>query len=276
MACPHDAEIRALRAQAIALAGRPGHLVQRASVYHHLYRHSRGNHVFPLLAAHGALWASGYFRRGLRAGRVAAGVMSLVGADGARRLTALHALAEAFRDINRRVCVETWFIYHLSSRAHLTADAERLIPADLHAHMRRCHDARRSGRSLSAAERRALFTAFFGWEQAAIVGPAVEQAFAAFDWSLVRKVALRPRVAFAYLPDPLPFRDFANTAERIAKGLVAFDGGERIGWSRVERSLSDYGIMPPAFARDPATHFRNLLRGVDHLFATPVVAGACS
>ena len=270
----NDAEVRALRAQATALAGRPGDLVQRATVYHHLYRHSGGNHVFPLLAAHGALWASGYFRRGLTAGAIAARAMTLVGADGARRLAALHALAETFRDINRRVCVETWFIYYLSSRDHLAAEAERLIPFDLRALMRQCHEARRGGHSLSAGQRRALFTAFFRWEQAAIVGPAVEKAFAGFDWPLASRIALRPRVAFAYLPAPLPFNDFANTAERIDKGLAAYDGGETIGWCRVEQSLSDYGIMPAEFARDPAAHLRNVLRGVVGLFATPAMLGA--
>ncbi|WP_174286257.1 hypothetical protein [Sphingomonas bacterium] len=41
-----------------------------------------------LLAARGALWASGYFRRGLTAGAIAARAMTLAGADGARRLAA--------------------------------------------------------------------------------------------------------------------------------------------------------------------------------------------
>lgn len=269
-----EAEVRDLRRQATALAGRPGDLVQRASVYHHLYTHSGGNHIFPLLAAHGALWASGYFRQGLTRGEAAARVLSLLGADGAARLTHLQTLAETFRDINRRVCVETWFIYHLTARDHLAAAAQALVPPDLAAMMARCHAARRAARTLSSDERRALFTAFFRWEQAEIVGPAVQEAFAAFDWPIVRHMALRPRIAFAYLPAPLPFRNFADTAERIDKGLAAFEGGEAAGWARVERSLSAYGIMPTAFAHDPAEHFRSVLRGVVDLFATPTLIGA--
>ena len=264
-----EAEVRDLRHQATALAGRPGELVQRASVYHHLYTHSGGNHVFPLLAAHGALWASGYFRQGLARGAAATRVLSLLGVDGAARLAQLQTLAETFRDINRRVCVETWFIYHLTARDHLAAAVAALVPPDLAALMARCHAARRTGRTLSPQERRALFTAFFHWEQAEIVGPSVEEAFAEFDWPLARRMALRPRIAFAYLPAPLPFRDFADTAERIDKGVAAFDGGEAVGWGRVERSLSDYGIMPTAFTHDPAEHFRSVLRGVVDLFATP-------
>ncbi len=142
----------------------------------------------------------------------------------------LHALAETFRDINRRVCVETWFIYRLTSRDHLAAAAERLVPADLHALMQQCHQVRRSGQGLSADKRQALFAAFFRWEQAEIVGPGVEQAFAAFDWTIARRLALKPRVAFAYLPASLPFRDFADTDERVDKGLAAFAGGECVGW----------------------------------------------
>ena len=162
-----EAEVRDLRRQATTLAGRPGDLVQRASVYHHLYTHSGGNNVFPLLAAHGALWASGYFRRGLAWGAAAARVLSLLGTDSAAQLAKLQALAETFRDINRRVCVETWFIYHLTARDYLAAAVQALVPPDLTALMARCHAARRTGRTLSPQERRALFTAFFRWEQPA-------------------------------------------------------------------------------------------------------------
>lgn len=56
------ASYQRLRDEAEQLAGRNRDLDQRATVYHHLYHHSRGNHVFPLIAAHGALWASGNFR----------------------------------------------------------------------------------------------------------------------------------------------------------------------------------------------------------------------
>jgi hypothetical protein len=48
-----------LRGEATLLAGGINDLTQRASVYHHLFEHSQGNHLFPLLAAHGALWAAG-------------------------------------------------------------------------------------------------------------------------------------------------------------------------------------------------------------------------
>jgi hypothetical protein len=58
----------ALREEAEDLAGRTGDFAQRAATYHHLYQHSGGNHAFPLLAAHGALWGSKHFRAGMRLG----------------------------------------------------------------------------------------------------------------------------------------------------------------------------------------------------------------
>lgn len=269
-----EAEVCTLRARAIALAGRAGDLAQRASVYHHLYRHSGGNHAFPLLAAHGALWASGYFRRNLRQGALATRLLWLIGGDGAGRMAELHGLADTLRDINRRVCVETWFIYQLTARPALAEAASELVPAGLRLAMARCHAARREGVRLNPAERRVLFECFFRWEQTAIVGPAVEAAFAAFDWLLAKKRALRPRIAFAYLPTPLPFRDFADTNERIDKGLAAYDAGERVGWDKVEASLSAYRVLPPAYAADPAAHFRSVLLGVGASFTPATTVSA--
>jgi len=254
--------LASLRAEATALAGRPEDLVQRASVYHHLYRASGGNHVFPLLAAHGALWASGYFRRNLALGGWAVRATTWCGGDGAKRRLALERLAAAFREINRRVCVETWFLYHLTARPDLAEAAAALVPPALLEQMMRCHAARLGGRPLSPAERRALFAAVFAWEQADIVGPAVRAAFDALDWPLARWIALRPRIAFAYLPAPLPFRDFADTPERIEKGFAAYDAGARVGWDAVAASLADYRIMPPAFVEDAARFFGDMRLGL--------------
>ncbi len=56
-----------LRQRGIQLAGRVGDFRQRACIYHHMYADSAGRNVFPLIAAHGALWAAGYFKKGLLA-----------------------------------------------------------------------------------------------------------------------------------------------------------------------------------------------------------------
>ncbi len=174
----------------------------------------------------------------------------------------LHRFAEDFRDINRRVCVETFFIYWLTARPHLRGQAEALVPSDLLSEMDRCHVARLAGRSLSDEERRALFRAFFLWEQANIVGPAIRAAFAQFEWPLIRYMALRPRIRFAYLCEPLSFTDFSDTSERVEMGMRAFQQACSVGWDRVEDTLSRYEIMPDAFVADPGDFFQALTRSV--------------
>lgn len=264
-----ESELENLRAQATALAGKTSDLVQRASVYHHLYADSGGNHSFPLLAAHGALWASGYFRAGMRFGSLVANGHRLIGNDADRLISKLKSFAKEFRDINRRVCVETVFIYRLTANPNLAESAELLVPSKLRTQMDRCHHARRAGRSLSEPERRDLFTAFFLWEQANIVGPSIRQAFAMFDWSLIRSMALKPNIRFSYFGNtPLKFRDFNNTDERIEKGLAAFDRACAKGWAQVERALNDYLVMPPAFVDDPNKFFlemQHITNGNFHL-----------
>lgn len=61
-----QAEFARLHEMGVRLAGPIFQVARRASVYRQLYLHSGRNHVFPLIAAHGALWASGYFAFGLR------------------------------------------------------------------------------------------------------------------------------------------------------------------------------------------------------------------
>lgn len=243
-----------LRSAAIRLAGGLTDTAQRASVYHHLYRHSGGNHVFPLLAAHGALWANGYLRRGILAGRI----LSAGQGKAKSRMAALNRFANAFREINRQVCVECVYVYMLC-RNDLSL-ARQFAPAMLCDAMKHCHQARRTGRQLGADDRRTLFEAFFRWEQDEIVGPAVDRAFAEFDWGLVKSIAKRPNVAFRYLPwfRFLWFRDFSRKSERIAMGLKAFALAEQVGWVRVEQSLQDYGVLPENYFGTLHSRFRAL------------------
>lgn len=256
----HDQlEIDALRDQATKLAGTTADLVQRACVYHHLYAHSGGNHSFPLLAAHGALWASGYFKAGIRFGALVATARGLWGDDRRALTNSLNSFAEQFRDINRRVCIETLYIYHLTEKQHLRRYAELHVPRNLLDQMDICHAARIGGYRLSDSARRDLFDAFFLWEQNNIVGPAIDAAFASFDWPLIRKMAQKPTIRFAYFGNnPLRFNNFSDTDERILMGRHAFDKACLAGWNRVEQAMSDYGIMPRSFIADPARYFIGL------------------
>src|SRR5690606_15063123 len=111
-----------LHSEAVRLAGGLHDLAQRAAVYHHLFEHSGRNHVFPLIAAHGALWARGYFRFGMRLGRLLSWQFPSTETR-RRQMAALDRFADAFRDVNRRVCVDTYTKYHFSRRYGLHAHA---------------------------------------------------------------------------------------------------------------------------------------------------------
>jgi hypothetical protein len=249
-----------LRGEAALLAGGINDLAQRASVYHHLFEHSRGNHVFPLLAAHGALWAGGYFRSGMKVGSALTWQHAFAPATRRDLMAGLAAFANAFRDINRRVCIETYTIYYLSDQTELLPFAERHVPPDLLEQMARCHAARRAGRQLSDAEKRSLFGAFFLWEQKNIVGPSVDAAAEEFTWKLMKWLALRPTVRFSYLPKSvsLPFKNFADMAERIERGFQAFDAGALVGWDHVEGMICKYRLMPESFFENSSRFFSNI------------------
>src|SRR5580765_8092619 len=61
-----------LRAEAIRLAGDLLDIPRRVIVLYNLYLESGRNHAFSQIAAHGALWAHGYFEVGGRLGRFVA------------------------------------------------------------------------------------------------------------------------------------------------------------------------------------------------------------
>lgn len=246
--------------EATLLAGGLNDLRQRASVYHHLYEDSGGRNVFPLVAAHGALWGAGYFALGMKVGALLSAQYLFQPAVRREKLRQLHAFADAFREINRRVCIEAYCAYHFSKRYGHVKGIDEYVPPRLLGALNTCHRAQAEQQPLPAEQRRALFEAFFLWEQDVIVGPAVEQAIAALDWPLIRHVALRPRIEFAYFSSSreMKFSDFASTAERIEKGLRAYELAEQTGLDRVEAALGRYGVLPRAFFAGSAGYFEGL------------------
>ncbi|MEO4046021.1 hypothetical protein AAFN46_02875 [Pseudomonas sp. CAU 1711] len=258
--CTLTRDHRRIHQEATLLAGTLTDLGQRASVYHHLYQDSGGRNVFPLIAAHGALWGAGYFALGLRVGALLSARFLLAPAERRAKLRQLHAFADAFREINRRVCVEAYCAYHLSKLHGHAAGIERHVQPRLLAALNRCHRAQALDQPLPLPARRELFEAFFLWEQECIVGPAVEQALAELDWPLIRRVALRPRIRFAYFTSSrdMRFADFASTAERIEKGMRAYQLAEQTGLRQVEATLGRYGVLPQAYLHDSVRHFGEL------------------
>lgn len=247
-----------LKSDGLRLAGGLTDLSQRATVYHHIFRESGGNHIFPLIAAHGALWARGWFNIGSKLGRVLSWQYAFNGETRRRQLAKLEEFANTFRDINRQVCVDVYANFHFTKRFGNHPDAAKFVPTDLLQALNRIHEANRTGAELSDDEKREVFTAHFLSEQEHIVGPTIKKAVAEFDWPVLRTLALRPIIRFAYFPRPFLFRNFANTDERISKGLLAFNTAADVGWSNVEQALRSYDVLPERFFAMPTEYFASL------------------
>lgn len=252
-----------LTREATRLAGGLLDLSQRAAVYHHLFEHSGGNHVFPLIAAHGALWARGYFRFGMRLGRVLAWQF-LSSAVRRRQMAALELFADAFRDVNRRVCIDTYVSYHFTARCGQHPRAAEFVGPPFLAALNHLHAARRDGRPLTDEEKRQLFETHFLHEQEHVVGPSLTAAAAALEWPAVKFIALKPLIRFAYFPRGrrLWFRDFACREERIANGFRAFDTALEVGLNHVENCLAAYEVLPAQFFAGTANYFGSLRAAV--------------
>lgn len=258
-----------LRTDGHRLAGGLTDLSQRATVYHHIFKESGGNHIFPLIAAHGALWARSWFGFGMKLGKVLSWQYALNAETRQSKLAKLEEFANVFRDINRRVCVDVYANFHFTKRYGKHPDAAKIVPTDLLEALNRIHSANKAGVELTDDERREVFTAHFLSEQQHIVGPAIEKAVAEFDWPLLRTLALRPVVHFAYFRRSFLFRIFANREERIAKGLVAFNVAADAGWVNVEQALRSYDVLPEQFFAKPIEYFASLREAI---LATPAQA----
>jgi hypothetical protein len=213
-----------------------------------------------LIAAHGALWASRYFKFGIWLGRCLSLPHAVRPVRRAELLIGLSEFADAFREVNRYVCVDTYTLYHFTARYGDHPQATDFVPVDLLEALNQMHLASREGRSMSVAEKREIFETFLAYEQRTIVGPSVQQAVADFDWPLLKFIALRPVIRFAYFPKRrrIWFRNFADVNERIRNGLNAFDFAAAVGLAHVESALSHYEVLPAAFFCDSEQCFANL------------------
>ena len=258
------ADYERLEREGARLAGETTDLSQRATVYHHLYEHSRGNHTFPLIAAHGALWAGNYFRFGMRVGRIATLQFGFHDAQRRGAMERLEQFAEAFRDINRRVCIDVYTKYHFTDIHGDHPLVRQFVDRPLLRALKSVHAARRGDCELSEAEKREAFEAHFLNEQDTVVEPRIREATAELQWPLIQAIALRPLIRFAYFPrmTRFSFRNFASKEERIAKGFRAFEVASQVGWSHVAQSLRAYDVLPVKFFADPASHFAEVRAAV--------------
>lgn len=228
-----------------ALAGEPGHLHRRAGVYHKMYLDSGKRNVFPLIAAHGSLWASDFFRKGELGARLLSLPYLLIPGARAAKLRTAARFADRFKDINRDICGEAHAIYHYT-RVHGGDSFIRAMIGDAFADILcECHDSIESGADFPREMREKLFSAFLNWEQATIVAPSLAGAFANLRWGVIAWLALRTKVDMAYLGrrHALRFENFASKEERIDRGMQAYRRAEQVGLAHVEETLQRYRLV---------------------------------
>ncbi|MCY2966952.1 MAG: hypothetical protein NT069_25520 [Planctomycetota bacterium] len=241
-------EFDALRAQSVEQAGELYDIPRRVKLLMETYDDSRGNHAFFQIAAHGALWATGYFEVGGSVGQFMARRYFYNATERTFRLGLLNQFAERFRAINRLVCIDTVTNYRFTKQFGREPGAERLVAPPLLEALNTVHAARERGLQLDEPAKRKVFEQSFLCEQEITVAPGVAEAVAGFDCKILRTICLRPLVRFSFFPrcNYMIFRDFSNKAERIEKGLRAYDRAAAAGWNRVRESMRDYRL-PAAF-----------------------------
>ncbi|MCF6274377.1 MAG: hypothetical protein L3J05_01260 [Robiginitomaculum sp.] len=245
---------------AVRLGGRLNDMPQRAVVYHHIYVMSGGNFIFPLIAAHGALWARWY----LFVAKLGANMLAIVDRSGGTsrrtKMKAYHEYVNAFKKINRKVMAASYTAFHFT---RLYGDHEfvtKNMPKRLVTAFLRCHQMSTSGTPMPLAEQRQFYEDYFRWEQINVVGPAISDAIDNFHWPLAKWFCLRPWVWFSYFRfgRSLIFKDFNDAEERTQKGLAAFDWAAKKSWDKVEDNLTNNPFFPKTFSFDTNAYFADL------------------
>lgn len=255
-------EYARIRREALALAGGPGDMPQRVALLHAIFVDSGGNHTFPEVALHGALWAYGFYERRGAVSRMITYRYFLDREERARRAYMLFEFAQGFKEANRSVFVDTYTNYHFSKRFGDEPDADEVLPPELLEALGRVHRAARDGRSLSRVERGRTFETALRFEQEATVGPKVREEVSKFDCPILTALVLRPIVRFNYFSrfELMRFRDFGDTDERIEKAVRSYELAERSGWPAVADAIRYHGVLPARFFEDPR-RYADALRG---------------
>lgn len=244
----------ALRNDGYLLSGGLGDLNRRAWVYHQMYLDSGKRSVFPLIAAHGALWATGYFRQGRMGGMIMSLPYLLTPGLRRARLASLALFADRFRDINRRVCAESYALYHYTKQYGGSGFIRSVIGDQFADTLCECHASNAANTHYGQALREKLFCAFFNWEQEHIVGPAVTEAFKEFDWGIVKYLAMHTKLDFTYFGKNfrVRFNNFEARDERLSRGLQVYRRAEDVGLDAVEHALGRYPRIPDEVGRESA------------------------
>jgi hypothetical protein len=251
-----------IRADATRLAGGAGDMPQRVALLHAIFADSNGNHAFPEVALHGALWAYGFYERRGTLSRMIAYRYFYDIDERARRSYMLFEFSQGFKEANRSVFIDTYTNYVFSKRHGEAPGAAEILAPELLEALNRVHGAARAGRRLTPAERAQVFECALMFEQERTVGPKVREEVAKFDCPVLTAIVLRPVVRFTYFPRTtyMTFRNFGDTDERIEKAVRSYDLAERTGWRRVGDTIARHGVLPPRFFADPRAYAGELSR----------------
>jgi len=251
-----------IRADASRLAGGAGDMPQRVALLHAIFADSNGNHAFPEVALHGALWAYGFYERRGTLSRMIAYRYFYDVDERARRSYMLFEFSQGFKEANRSVFIDTYANYVFSKRHGEAPGADEILAPELLDALNRVHRAARAGQRLPPAERAQVFECALMFEQERTVGPKVREEVAKFDCPVLTAIVLRPVVRFTYFPRTtyMTFRNFGDTDERIEKAVRSYDLAERSGWGRVGETIGRHGVLPPRFFADPQAYAGELSR----------------
>lgn len=239
------------KAEARQRAGAPGDILQRVVAHRAIYVDSNGNHAFPLVALHGALWGHDFFEVTGTLGEIISYRYFLDAEERKRRHAMLDAFAEGFKAVNREVFVDTYTNYFFTKHYGRESGAEQLVHPELLEALNEMHAARERGAALDGARKRRVFERALAFEQEVTVAPGIARELAKFDCPILRALCMKPSVRFSYFP-PLRrfyFRDFSDKTERIERALRAFDIAASRGWEKVLAAMHGYRVaVPPALA----------------------------
>jgi len=125
-----SAAYQEIRDEAIRVAGGPGDMPQRVALLHSIFEDSGGNHAFPEVALHGALWAHGFYERRGAVSRMTTYRYFYHCVERARRAYMLFAFSQGFKEANRSVFVDTYTNYHFTKRYGEVRGAEAVVPVN--------------------------------------------------------------------------------------------------------------------------------------------------